>query len=177
MINLKLFVSLEIIMITIQHKILYSPLFTDDGGWWMLEAGGWLVESVQGISSVTLPNTRPYHTFTQTFTPDHNTPQHILHIWTVISCQSNLTTAVECPYVSPSLCHQNIKTFSQLFTIELATPNLLMSDITDEVSDTVDSVRDAFNEKKSPYGGTLSHPQFTPSPPSKLGNKIEGTFI
>ena len=37
-------------------------------------------------------------------------------------------------------------------------------------------IRDAF-QKKSPYGGKLSQPQFTPSPPSKVGNKIERIFF
>ena len=32
-------------------------------------------------------------------------------------------------------------------------------------------------KKKTPYGGTLSQPYITPSPPSKLGKKIEGTFF
>ena len=32
-------------------------------------------------------------------------------------------------------------------------------------------------KKKSPYGGTLSQPHITPSPPSKVGTKIEGTFF
>ena len=33
------------------------------------------------------------------------------------------------------------------------------------------------SKKKSPYGGTLSQPHITPSPPSKVGTKIEGTFF
>ena len=37
-------------------------------------------------------------------------------------------------------------------------------------------LRDAF-QKKSSYGGTLSQPQFTHSPPSKVGNKIGRTFF
>ena len=32
-------------------------------------------------------------------------------------------------------------------------------------------------KKKSPYGGTLSQPHITPSPPSKVGTKIVGTFF
>ena len=35
----------------------------------------------------------------------------------------------------------------------------------------------AYPSKKSPYGGTLSQPQFTPPPPSKVGNKIERTLL
>ena len=38
-------------------------------------------------------------------------------------------------------------------------------------------IRDAFQKKKTPYGGTLSQPHITPSPPSKVGTKIEGTFL
>jgi len=37
-------------------------------------------------------------------------------------------------------------------------------------------IRDAF-KIKSPYRGTLSQPQFTPLPPSKVGNKIERIFF
>ena len=37
-------------------------------------------------------------------------------------------------------------------------------------------VRDA-SKKKTPYGGTLSQPHITPSPPSKVGTKIEGTLF
>ena len=33
------------------------------------------------------------------------------------------------------------------------------------------------SKKKTPYGGTLSQPHITPSPPSKVGTKIEGTFF
>ena len=33
------------------------------------------------------------------------------------------------------------------------------------------------SKKKSPYGGTLSQPHITPSPPSKVGTKIEVTFF
>ena len=40
----------------------------------------------------------------------------------------------------------------------------------------VHTLRDAF-QKKTPYGGTLSQPHITPSPPSKVGTKIEGTFF
>ena len=32
-------------------------------------------------------------------------------------------------------------------------------------------------QKKTPYGGTLSQLHITPSPPSKVGTKIEGTFF
>ena len=56
-------------MITIQHKILYLPLFTDDAGWcWRLEGGWWRVCWGRIVTV-----TGPY----RTFTPDHNTPQHI----------------------------------------------------------------------------------------------------
>ena len=33
------------------------------------------------------------------------------------------------------------------------------------------------SKKKTPHGGTLSQPHITPSPPSKVGTKIEGTFL
>ena len=41
----------------------------------------------------------------------------------------------------------------------------------------IGQIRDAFKKKKTPYGGTLSQPHITPSPPSKVGTKIEGTFF
>ena len=42
---------------------------------------------------------------------------------------------------------------------------------------TIFSSKGCLQKKKTPYGGTLSQPHITPSPPSKVGTNIEGTFF
>ena len=95
-------------MITIQHKILYSPLFTDDGGWWMLEAGGGWWRVCGALVLGQLSDTAQYRTISYIYTNIYCLHLHITHHNTYLNSYLQLK-------VRPPVCHCVIKTISKLF--------------------------------------------------------------
>ena len=128
--NIFCFNKLESIMNTIQHKNLYSPLFTDDGGCWMLEAGGGWWRVCGALVLGQFSDNAQYRTISYIYTNIYCLHLHITHHNTYLNSYQLKKQLNNCSWKSVRLSVTvSSKLFQNFFTIELATPYCQMDDL------------------------------------------------